>query len=152
MKVPPGTQPDAKLVLRGKGVKAVQGFGRGNQYVLFKLQMPRNISVRQREILRMYEEEEEFNRTGVRKKTPASPTPSELKDTKTDNAAANGTKTDPTANTKTEPSGPSHSTVDKGEAGESEKGSFIGGVWKKVQEVISPDGTKATKKNGEKAA
>jgi DnaJ-class molecular chaperone len=41
VKVPPGTQPEATLVLRGRGVRRLQSPRRGDQFVHVKLVVPR---------------------------------------------------------------------------------------------------------------
>jgi molecular chaperone DnaJ len=52
----PGTQPGEVLVLRGKGLPVLQGFGRGNQRVLVNVVVPRYLTEEQRRLL------EEFDR------------------------------------------------------------------------------------------
>jgi molecular chaperone DnaJ len=52
----PGTQPGAVVVLRGKGMPVLQGFGRGDQRVLVNVVVPRHLSDEQRRLL------EEFDR------------------------------------------------------------------------------------------
>lgn len=56
--LPAGSQPDAKLVLRGKGVRRVNTGGRGNQYVHVKVQVPRALTPRQKELMALYFAEE----------------------------------------------------------------------------------------------
>jgi DnaJ-class molecular chaperone len=52
MKVPPGTQPDDKLLMKSKGVKHVNNPSRrGNQIVHMKLKVPTKLSARQRELI-----------------------------------------------------------------------------------------------------
>ena len=41
LRVQPGTQPGEKLVLRGKGIKNINSSSHGNQYVTFKVEIPR---------------------------------------------------------------------------------------------------------------
>jgi len=58
MKIPKGSQPDAKLLLRGKGIPRLHGNGsRGNHIVHLKLEIPKKLSDRQEELLREYDEE-----------------------------------------------------------------------------------------------
>jgi molecular chaperone DnaJ len=52
----PGTQPGAVVVLRGKGMPVLGGFGRGDQRVLVNVVVPRHVSDEQRRLL------EEFDR------------------------------------------------------------------------------------------
>jgi molecular chaperone DnaJ len=52
----PGTQPGELVVLRGRGLPVLQGFGRGNQRVLVNVTVPRRLTDEQRRLL------EEFDR------------------------------------------------------------------------------------------
>jgi len=56
LKVPSGTQPGTSFRLKGKGVPRLSSHGRGDQYVLVKVVVPKNISKRQKDII------EEFDR------------------------------------------------------------------------------------------
>jgi molecular chaperone DnaJ len=51
MKVPPGTQSGKVFRLRGKGVPALNGYGRGDQHVRVIVETPTHLSRRQRELL-----------------------------------------------------------------------------------------------------
>lgn len=66
MKVPAGSQPDSKLMLKGKGVPDVTGQrrGKGNQYVTLKIQIPTNINERQKELLQEFEQVESSKGSG----------------------------------------------------------------------------------------
>jgi molecular chaperone DnaJ len=57
--VPAGTQPGAKLFLRGKGVRRVKSSGRGSQYVHLKVQVPRKLTPRQKELMEEFLAEEQ---------------------------------------------------------------------------------------------
>jgi len=58
MKIPKGCQPDAKLVMRGKGIERLHGNGaKGNHIVHLKLEIPKNVNSRQEELLREFDEE-----------------------------------------------------------------------------------------------
>jgi molecular chaperone DnaJ len=46
-----GTQPGGVVVLRGKGMPVLQGFGRGDQRVLVNVVVPRNLTDEQRRLL-----------------------------------------------------------------------------------------------------
>lgn len=63
LRIPSGTKPDAVIRLRGKGILHIQSSGRGDQYVRIKIQVPKNITNHQKELLRQFEEE------GKRKKS-----------------------------------------------------------------------------------
>ena len=47
----PGTQPGAVVVLRGRGMPVLQGFGRGDQRVLVNVVVPRHLTEEQRRLL-----------------------------------------------------------------------------------------------------
>lgn len=50
--VPPGTQPGEQIVLRGAGLPALHERRRGDQRLVFKVIVPRNLSAEQQEIAR----------------------------------------------------------------------------------------------------
>jgi len=51
----PGTQPGEIVVLRGRGLPVLQGFGRGNQRVLVNVTVPRRLTEEQRQLLEDFE-------------------------------------------------------------------------------------------------
>jgi molecular chaperone DnaJ len=51
----PGTQPGMVVVLRGRGLPVLQGFGRGNQRVLVNVTVPRRLTDEQRRLLEEFE-------------------------------------------------------------------------------------------------
>ncbi|MBA2462378.1 MAG: molecular chaperone DnaJ [Actinobacteria bacterium] len=53
----PGTQPGEVRVLRGKGMPALQRFGRGDQRVLVNVIVPRRLTDEQRRLLEQFEEQ-----------------------------------------------------------------------------------------------
>ena len=57
LKVPSGTQPNTLFRLRGKGVPYVRGSGKGDHYVRIKVNVPKNLSKRQKELLEEFEAE-----------------------------------------------------------------------------------------------
>ena len=63
MKIPAGTQPDSQLAMRGKGIKRVNGTRRGAQIVTMKINIPKKISERQKELMEEFAEEETKNNT-----------------------------------------------------------------------------------------
>jgi molecular chaperone DnaJ len=56
VKVPPGVQSGKQLRLRGKGMPALRGVGAGDLYIELHVETPVNLSARQRELLREFEE------------------------------------------------------------------------------------------------
>lgn len=52
LKIPEGTQTGTVFRLRGLGITAVRGYGRGDQRVIIKVVTPTRLSARQRELLR----------------------------------------------------------------------------------------------------
>lgn len=59
MTIPNGTQPGQVLRLRGKGIPHLRGFGRGDQMVHVKVEVPKHLNSRQQELLREFAEESE---------------------------------------------------------------------------------------------
>ncbi|OIP57902.1 MAG: molecular chaperone DnaJ [Candidatus Levybacteria bacterium CG_4_10_14_0_2_um_filter_36_16] len=57
VKIPEGTQPGALIRLAGKGIKHVQGNGRGDHYIRIKVAVPKKLKGRQKEILKEFENE-----------------------------------------------------------------------------------------------
>jgi molecular chaperone DnaJ len=51
----PGTQPGEIVVLRGRGLPVLQGFGRGSQRVLVNVTVPRRLTEEQRQLLEEFE-------------------------------------------------------------------------------------------------
>ena len=54
--VPEGTQPDTVFRLKGKGIKKLGKDARGDQYVTVKLEVPKNLSKKQKDLLRQFDE------------------------------------------------------------------------------------------------
>lgn len=57
--VPAGTQPDAILKLKGKGVKDLRSGRPGDQYLHVKIQTPTNLSRTQKDLLTQFKKEED---------------------------------------------------------------------------------------------
>jgi molecular chaperone DnaJ len=54
LKIPPGSQPSDKLLMRGRGVRRLDGGTSGSQYVHLRVDVPRALSARQRELMAEY--------------------------------------------------------------------------------------------------
>jgi molecular chaperone DnaJ len=54
--LPSGTQPGEIVVLRGRGMPVLQGFGRGDQRILVNVLVPRHLDDEQRRLLREFDE------------------------------------------------------------------------------------------------
>ena len=54
MTIPEGTQPGAVFRLRGKGIPYLRGSGRGDQFVTVTLEVPKNLTGSQKELLRQF--------------------------------------------------------------------------------------------------
>jgi len=52
VKVPPGTQPETQLRLRGRGFPRLRGTGRGDQIVTTHVELPRSLGARERDLVR----------------------------------------------------------------------------------------------------
>lgn len=55
--IPEGTQTDTVIKLKGKGIPSLRGMGRGEQQVKIKVEVPKNLSQRQKELLREFDKE-----------------------------------------------------------------------------------------------
>ena len=55
-KVPEGTQTGTMFRMKGKGIQNVSGRGRGDQYVRVNIEVPKNLSEKQKKLLREFEE------------------------------------------------------------------------------------------------
>ena len=55
LKIPAGTQPGAVLKMRGKGVKHLHGFGRGDQLVRVMVVVPKKLGKKQEKLLKEFE-------------------------------------------------------------------------------------------------
>jgi len=53
--IPPGSQPGEQIRLKGKGVPSVNGYGRGDQVVTLKIEIPRHLSAKQKDLLKQFE-------------------------------------------------------------------------------------------------
>jgi len=56
LELEPGTQPGEIVVLRGRGMPILQGFGRGDQRILVNVLVPQRLNDEQRRLLREFEE------------------------------------------------------------------------------------------------
>ena len=56
LKIPHGTQPGAEFRIRGKGIPYINSARRGDIRILVDLQVPRNLTARQRELLEAFAE------------------------------------------------------------------------------------------------
>lgn len=57
IKIPAGTQPDTLIRLRGKGVKILNSSSHGDHYVRVKVVIPKNLSSKQKELLKEFDDE-----------------------------------------------------------------------------------------------
>lgn len=55
LKIRPGTQPGTMIRLRGRGIKRLRGFGRGDQYVRLRIRIPEKLTREQKEALKKLE-------------------------------------------------------------------------------------------------
>ncbi len=63
IRIPPGTQPNTLIRLRGKGIPRLRGTGKGDHYVRIKVAIPRTITKRQRELLEEFQKESSSKNT-----------------------------------------------------------------------------------------
>ncbi|MCS6936537.1 MAG: molecular chaperone DnaJ [Candidatus Bipolaricaulota bacterium] len=57
LEIPSGTQPGETFRLRGKGIPHLQGWGKGDQYVVVKIEVPKTVSKRAQELLQQLDQE-----------------------------------------------------------------------------------------------
>jgi molecular chaperone DnaJ len=57
LKIPPGSQPSDKLLMRGRGVRRLDGGASGSQYCHLRVEVPKKLTAKQRELM------EEFQKT-----------------------------------------------------------------------------------------
>jgi molecular chaperone DnaJ len=65
LKVPKGCQPDAKLMMRNKGIQHLNGSRKGNHVVHLKIEIPKTISARQEALLREFDDESRLHGLGI---------------------------------------------------------------------------------------
>ena len=61
--VPEGTQTGTVFRMRGKGIQNVNGRGRGDQFVRVNIEVPKNLSQKQKDLLREFEASSNANHT-----------------------------------------------------------------------------------------
>lgn len=71
-KIPEGVQTDTVFRLKGKGIKNIQGYGKGDQHVKIKVVTPRGLTAEQKELLRKLgntfgDEQNKIDETGENK-------------------------------------------------------------------------------------
>ncbi|MBR3837176.1 MAG: molecular chaperone DnaJ [Clostridia bacterium] len=55
-RIPEGTQSGTQFTLKGRGIQSVRGGRKGNLYFTVQVEIPKNLSSRQKELLRQFEE------------------------------------------------------------------------------------------------
>jgi len=55
LRVRPGTQPGTMIRLRGKGIKHLHSYGRGDQYVRLLVKIPERLTSKQKELIKEFE-------------------------------------------------------------------------------------------------
>jgi len=55
LRIRPGTQPGTMVRLRGRGIKHLHSYGRGDQYVRLLVKIPEKLTPRQKELIREFE-------------------------------------------------------------------------------------------------
>jgi len=67
MKVPGGSQPGKVMRLKGKGFPDARGYGRGDQHVVLKVEIPTRLTDRQKELIREFDKESDEDAHPMRK-------------------------------------------------------------------------------------
>ncbi|KAI9272523.1 hypothetical protein BY458DRAFT_533286 [Sporodiniella umbellata] len=80
LKVPSGSQPGDNISLRGRGIQRLRGISRGDQVVTLKVELPRSLRGKQKEIIEQYaglvDEEYRPKKETTKATTPDTPPPS----------------------------------------------------------------------------
>jgi molecular chaperone DnaJ len=69
IKVPPGTVHGDRLRIPGRGLPRLEARGRGDFYVKFNVEMPRDLTERQKQLLKDFQDEEVKKRGGTTSKS-----------------------------------------------------------------------------------
>lgn len=56
LKIRAGTQPGTMVRLRGRGIKRLRGFGKGDQYVRLQIKIPEKLTRKQKQLIKEFEE------------------------------------------------------------------------------------------------
>ena len=56
LKIRAGTQPSTMVRLRGRGIKRLRGFGKGDQYVRLQVKIPEKLTRKQKKLIKEFEE------------------------------------------------------------------------------------------------
>ncbi|MFW9828288.1 MAG: molecular chaperone DnaJ [Candidatus Thorarchaeota archaeon] len=54
--IPPGTQPGTEFRIKNRGVSYIQGRGKGDQYIIINIEIPKKVSDKQKELLQKFKE------------------------------------------------------------------------------------------------
>lgn len=60
--IPEGTQTNTRFRLKGKGIPVLNGRGNGDEYVTVTVEVPKNLSSKQKELLREFEEDKNYSK------------------------------------------------------------------------------------------
>jgi len=69
LRIPEGTQPGAVFRLKGKGVPSVRGFGKGDQLVKIKVEVPKRLNAKQKKILQDFAQASGFELSSAQEKS-----------------------------------------------------------------------------------
>ena len=58
--IPEGTQSGTRFRLRGKGIPYIRSKNRGDQYVTVNVEVPKNLTAKQKEILKEFDEDKNY--------------------------------------------------------------------------------------------
>ena len=57
LEIPPGTQPGAQFKIKGKGLPRLNSFGKGDEYAVVRVDIPRSLNGRQKDLLKQLQRE-----------------------------------------------------------------------------------------------
>lgn len=67
--VPAGTQPGESFRLRGKGIQNLNRYGKGDQYVKVSIEVPKNLTGKQKDLLKQFEDSTNDNENYEKRKS-----------------------------------------------------------------------------------
>ena len=60
--IPEGTQTNTRFKLKGKGIPILHGRGNGDEYVTVTVEVPKNLSQKQKELLREFDDDSNYTK------------------------------------------------------------------------------------------
>ncbi|ORX65175.1 hypothetical protein BCR32DRAFT_212128, partial [Anaeromyces robustus] len=111
MDLPAGIQPDEKKILRARGLYIMDTNVRGDEWIHFKIEIPKHINKKQRELLKKFQEEEEKKHPFKKGKKASNSKNNTTTTTNNNNNNNNNTNTNNNSNKQNESSTTNNNTT-----------------------------------------